>query len=280
MKEKEYYTIGELSKLYHLPISTLRYYHRCGLFEPEYCDPANGYRYYSRDQLYRLDVLGLLRVLEIPVADISELSTQPDFDNAILGYLDGHKSALQAQMDALQAKIDIVNSILTETDRKINFREEDEEITLRHLPARTLLLSEVNRQISDERAFRTYMQEMFGTPLTEPNLPLLIRGNGMTSSLEYLLRSGRVIYDGAYMEPDSPYGSGNWTEMRLPEGDCLTLRFPGNENARAAAYARMADYIRANGVETSDMMMEHMLWSGIMSSKKGSDVMELRVMLK
>ena len=45
MKEKEYYTIGELSKLYHLPISTLRYYHRCGLFEPEYCDPANGYRY-------------------------------------------------------------------------------------------------------------------------------------------------------------------------------------------------------------------------------------------
>ena len=252
MKEKEYYTIGELSKLYHLPISTLRYYHRCGLFAPEYCDPANGYRYYSRDQLYRLDVLGLLRVLEIPVADISELSTQPDFDNAIL----------------------------TETDLKINFREEGEEITLRHFPARTLLLSEVKRQVSDERAFRTYMQEMFGTPLTEPNLPLLIRGNGMTSSLEYLLRSGRVIYDGAYMEPDSPYGSGNWTEMRLPEGDCLTLRFPGNENARAAAYARMADYIRANGVETSDMMMEHMLWSGIMSSKKGSDVMELRVMLK
>lgn len=277
---KEYYTIGELSKIYHFPVSTLRYYHRCGLFEPEYRDPSNGYRYYSRDQLYKLDALCLLRVLDIPVADIVLMEAQPDFDAAILEYLTDHRTALEQQVQNMRERIQMIDSILSASEQTPSFLLEDPQITIRHFPARKLILKEASFQPSDEREIRIYMQQMFGTPLTEPELPTIISGNGLTSSLEYLLRSGRIIYDGVYMIPDGPFGRGNWTVMEQPECDCLTLRYLSDPERRKDAYARIAAYIKAHNVAAKDMMMEEMLWHGLMSTKKGSDVMELRVILE
>ena len=277
---KEFYTIGELSKIYHFPVSTLRYYHRCGLFEPEYRDPSNGYRYYGRDQLYKLDALCLLRVLDIPVADIAFMEAQPDFEAAILEYLKDHRVAMEQQVKILNERIQMVGSILSEAEKTSAFLLENQEITIRHFPAKSLLLKEAEFQPSDERDIRIYLQQMFGTPLTEPELPTNIRGNGLTSSLEYLLHSGRIIYDGVYMVPDGPFGKGNWTVMELPECDCLTLRYLSNAESRNEAYDRMAAYIKKHNVVARDMVMEEMLWRGLMSSKKGSDVMELRIILE
>jgi len=277
---KEYYTIGELSKIYHLPVSTLRYYHRCGLFEPEYREESNGYRYYGRDQLYLLDALGLLRVLDIPVADIAEFSAAPDFDQAVAAYLRKYRGVLEEQLNVVQSKLKLLDAMLEQGDRPVQLNADGEEITRRHFPARTLLLAEVEHQPSDEREFRIYLQEKFGTPLTEPNLPTTIRGNGMTSSLEYLLQSGDIIYDGVYMEPDGKYGRGEWTVLELPESDCLTLRFPGSAADRRNAYTRMAEYVHTHPVDARDIVMEEMLWRGMMPSQKGKDIMELRVMLK
>lgn len=277
---KEYYTIGELSKLYHFPVSTLRYYHRCGLFEPEYRDPTNGYRYYGRDQLYVLDALCLLRVLDIPVADIAMMEEQPDFEAAVLEYLTDHQSAMKHQVTMLQERIQMIDSILSAAHKTASFLLEDQQITIRRYPARTLLLKEAEFQPSDERDIRIYLQQFFGTPLTVPELPTVIQGNGLTSSLEYILRSGRIIYDGVYMVPDGPYGKGNWTVMEIPECDCLTLRYMSTAENRNEAYGRIAKYIKSHNVAAKDMVMEEMLWRGLMSSKKGSDVMELRVMLE
>lgn len=277
---KEYYTIGELSKLYHFPVSTLRYYHRCGLFEPEYRDPSNGYRYYGRDQLYKLDALCLLRVLDIPVADIALMEAQPDFEAAILEYLQDHRQTLEQQVKTMQERLQMIDSILSEADKTSAFLLEDQQITIRRFPAKTLLLKEAEFQPSDERDIRIYLQQMFGTPLTEPELPTVICGNGLTSSLGYLLHSGRIIYDGVYMVPDGPFGKGNWTAIELPECDCLTLRYLSDAASRSQAYERMAAYIRDHRVAARDMVMEEMLWRGLMSTQKGSDVMELRIMLE
>jgi len=277
---KEFYTIGELSKIYHFPVSTLRYYHRCGLFVPEYRDPSNGYRYYGRDQLYVLDMLCLLRVLDVPVADIAMMEEQPDLEAAVLESLTEHRRAMEQQLKTLQERLNMLDSILSEADKTAEYLLENQNITIRRIPARTLLLKEADFQPSDERDIRIYLQQMFGTPLTVPELPTVIRGNGLTSSLEYFLQSSRIIYDGVYMVPDGPFGKGNWTVMELPACDCLTLRYRSNTESRNEAYRRMADYIKDHRVAAKDMVMEEMLWRGIMSSKKGTDVMELRIMLE
>jgi DNA-binding transcriptional MerR regulator len=54
-------SIGAFSRRTRLPVSTLRYYHERGLLEPEYIEPASGYRYYGRDQAATAWLLGELR---------------------------------------------------------------------------------------------------------------------------------------------------------------------------------------------------------------------------
>lgn len=45
-KEKDYYTAGELAKLFHIPKQTMLYYDKMGILKPEFV-AENGYRYYS-----------------------------------------------------------------------------------------------------------------------------------------------------------------------------------------------------------------------------------------
>ena len=51
MAERELFQIGEVARMYHLSVGTLRHYERIGLLAPERTDPATDYRYYSARQL-------------------------------------------------------------------------------------------------------------------------------------------------------------------------------------------------------------------------------------
>ena len=46
MTKERYYTIGEIAKMYHLGVDTLRYYEEKGILEP--IRGQNGYRYFDR----------------------------------------------------------------------------------------------------------------------------------------------------------------------------------------------------------------------------------------
>ena len=50
-ESKEFYQIGEVSKICNISIKTLRYYDEIELLTPRKIDPDSNYRYYSNDQL-------------------------------------------------------------------------------------------------------------------------------------------------------------------------------------------------------------------------------------
>lgn len=54
MSDQELFRIGEVAKMCHMSVGTLRYYEQMGLLQPEYTDPATGYRYYSVRQFEQL----------------------------------------------------------------------------------------------------------------------------------------------------------------------------------------------------------------------------------
>lgn len=64
---KEFFSIGEVSKLFNVKISALRYYDEIGLLKPEYKDEQTNYRYYSTQQFERLDTIKYLRALGLPI---------------------------------------------------------------------------------------------------------------------------------------------------------------------------------------------------------------------
>jgi len=60
-------SIGEMHKLTGVGIKTLRYYEEIKLFQPTYTDPDSGYRYYSLDQVYLLEMIVFCTELNIPL---------------------------------------------------------------------------------------------------------------------------------------------------------------------------------------------------------------------
>ena len=79
------YKIGELSKLTGCSIETLRYYEREGLLPPP---PRgnNGYRYYPKDSVSRVNFILHAKGLGFSLTDIAELlSIQVDKDSATCG---------------------------------------------------------------------------------------------------------------------------------------------------------------------------------------------------
>lgn len=66
------HSISELARLAGVSARTLRHYDDLGLLTPARVS-ANGYRWYERPQLLRLQRILLLRELRIPLADVAEI---------------------------------------------------------------------------------------------------------------------------------------------------------------------------------------------------------------
>ena len=82
--------IGEFSRLTHLTIKSLRHYHEHGLLVPYAVDEASGYRRYSIDQVPDALLIGRLRALDMPLAEVRRVvdTTSPqERDAAIADHL-------------------------------------------------------------------------------------------------------------------------------------------------------------------------------------------------
>lgn len=68
-------SIGEVSKLKDVSVKALRYYERIGVFEPAHIDAHSGYRYYSLNQMFDLDVILTCVDLGVPLKELLNYRT-------------------------------------------------------------------------------------------------------------------------------------------------------------------------------------------------------------
>ena len=65
--------IGEFARLVDVPVKTLRYYDEIGLFKSDHIDEQTGYRFYSFEQLPRLNRLLALKDLGLSLSQIDHM---------------------------------------------------------------------------------------------------------------------------------------------------------------------------------------------------------------
>lgn len=88
------YLVKELAKVAGVSVRTLHHYDAIGLLKPASIG-ENGYRYYGREELLRLQQILFYRELEFSLEAISAVLDQPDFDRAAA--LKRHRKALSAR---------------------------------------------------------------------------------------------------------------------------------------------------------------------------------------
>lgn len=77
------FRVGEVSRIFSIPQSTLRYYDEIGLFQPKYTDQDNQYRYYTADQFVLLDTIIFLRKIGFSIQDIQRHMKNRTVENTL-----------------------------------------------------------------------------------------------------------------------------------------------------------------------------------------------------
>ncbi|WP_164917309.1 MULTISPECIES: MerR family transcriptional regulator [unclassified Clostridium] len=104
---EKYFSIGEISKLSNLSVQTLRHYDKLGLLKPSLAKD-NGYRYYSLEQFYKLDLIIFYRKLGLSLSEIKEIiSNKANIEDA-LGLLQNQEYEMDRQIKELQKQRNLI----------------------------------------------------------------------------------------------------------------------------------------------------------------------------
>ena len=99
MDRKNLFPIGEVSKLFHISVSSLRHYEHIGLLTPEYISSDSGYRYYGTEQFEVLNTIRYLRALDMPLAEIEDFLKNKDISRIEEKLLQQKHAVLKKQQE-------------------------------------------------------------------------------------------------------------------------------------------------------------------------------------
>jgi DNA-binding transcriptional MerR regulator len=130
------YAIGEISKLTGMPISTLRYYDTQGIYEPAMRSDESGYRYYTSEQFWHIELLTVCKEWNLSLESIKAIMNAKD-DFSAVEVLKTHKNNLKKQINALKK---ICNDIeWLDEQVKLTEKLDEQNIEIRHLGERNVI---------------------------------------------------------------------------------------------------------------------------------------------
>lgn len=105
------FSIKETAELVGVSIRTLHYYDEIGLLIPRK-DPKNGYRYYSEEDISRLEQILFFRELEFSLKEIAEIQAHPEYETSFV--LKKQGVLLRKKRDHLDCLIGMIDEMLQE----------------------------------------------------------------------------------------------------------------------------------------------------------------------
>jgi DNA-binding transcriptional MerR regulator len=201
------YTVKALAKLSGVSVRALHHYDQIGLLRPA-CVGANGYRYYGREELLRLQQILFHRELEFPLDAIAQILARSDFDRL---------AALRRHHATLAAKAARYRRLLKTLDATLAALEGDSDMDEKKL----------YRGFSPEKQaeFEGWMVERYGEPVRA-----------------YIDQSKTVM--GGWSEADKDAFSAEFAGIERELGRALAAGVPADNAAVQAIMKRHHDWVR------------------------------------
>lgn len=233
---KKFCKIGEMSKLYNISTDILRYYDKIGLLSPDYIG-ENGYRYYSKKQIWKLNNIRNLRNIGVSLEDIKEFLDERNINSA--------GGIIEYQLEKIEDKIKELTELKEELLSKLDnieffktFKDFDKPI-LKYIPKRKFLRSKGNFKKDWEIDFELKILNS----KTEYKSDFILTNNemGATISKENFLKGEYDTYSETFIINDE---KGEIME----EGNFLTIVFKGSYSEKYKYYEILKKYILENNL--------------------------------
>jgi effector-binding domain-containing protein len=265
------FRIGEFSKLSQVPVKTLRYYDEIGLLRPAKVDDFTGYRYYSADQLPRLNRILALKDLDLSLAQIGELLDGDLPAEQMRGMLRLKQAEVRGRVKEEQARLARVEWRLRQIEQE--GKMSDQEVVVKKVAA--MKIASVRGVIPSYGEVGKLYGEIFkyvGRHRARPGGPAF-----------------SIYYDEGFRESDVDVEAAVPLSKDIPDGDRVKVRelsgveemactvHKGSYDTFAEPYNRLLTWIEANGYRVCGPNREVYIKGPGLLTKPANYVTELQV---
>lgn len=236
---KDYYKIGEISKIYGIGPDSLRYYEEIGVLKPLRDD--NGYRMYSMQDIWRLNVIKDLRNLDFSMKKIKEY-----LDNRTL---ESTKQMLNDQIKLLEKKIDELKRSQKSMSYRLKSIDDISRFSKFNIIEVTFIESRKVLQLNGKVSRDEEVDFLIRKLQKEYEDRLYLFGNkniGAVLSMEQVKNNIYNQYESVFFLLDSDDPNYN---MMLNEGYYITLTYKGSYEQSRAFIPQMIEFIEDSGYE-------------------------------
>lgn len=236
---KEYYKIGEISKIYGIGRDSLMYYEEIGILKP--FRDKNGYRMYSISDIWRLNLIKELRSLNFSMKKIKEylddrnIETTNKILNEEINLIDEKIRELVNYRESINKRLDSINNVIN--DSNIN------EIKVEYINKRKAL--KLNADIKKDEDVDFLIQKL----QKEYEDRFNILGNNNIGAVFNLEKINQGIFNEfksvfCFLE-DNEY----IYNIIVDEGYYVTLTYKGSYKNNKEYINKMLDFINTNKYE-------------------------------
>lgn len=244
---KKYYSIGEIAKIYNISVDTLRYYEKIGLLKPA-LKRESGYRYYSNEQIWKLNNIRNLRALGVSLTNIMGFLKSRNIDSTekilnsqliiIERELNKFKK-LKKEVLIKKANLEFFkNNVIFETPRLIN-------ISKRHI-------IKSKGKIKDSGDIDFKMKLLSIKTVSENDFLFIENEFGGTLSVENFKNSKYDTYEDIFIISNNSIENAEF----IPSGEYISFFYRGDYSKNHEYYSKIKDFINSQNLEIRDNIFE------------------------
>lgn len=259
---KQFYKIGEISKLYQIGPDSLRYYEKLGLLTP--ARGENDYRLYGLNDLWRLNVIRDLRRLGFSMEKIQEYMSDRSVNST--------QNLFIEELNIIDEHIKILSDLKENVEERLNTLTESQNQPLGEIRIKTFPVRHCHKNLKpfhndEEMDFLT--KQLLNMDVSNP----YIIGNnriGSFLSLENALEKNYLDYSGAFIIDK------NGPDI-LDAGNYLSVSFSGDSHQYQTYFPRLLDYAHKHNLRLRGPILE-LLWVDIhQASDPDEHITELQI---
>lgn len=212
---KNYFSIGEAAKAVHTTSETLRHYDRIGLVKPSKKDEWTNYRYYTEQDIVRLNTVRALQLMGLPLQEIKKVLEYDDLEK-IVEFLAKAEKKADEKIAALQYSKSKIQAAKADYERKLQGQQKYSGAFLKDIPERVILLSDTLEAPTLENLWN-YLSHFYDkvTPALKEqfyfeDLAGIYTQNGISRLFAVCIRYTEI--DGLKVLPKGKYLCANCTE--------------------------------------------------------------------
>lgn len=221
------FKIGDFSKLSFVTVKTLRYYDEIGLLKPVKVDRFTGYRYYSAEQLPRLNYIAALKKMGLSLEEITVLINNDLSPTQVRDIFILKKAELQQRVNEERQRLEQVENLLSQIEKEGTMPEY--QVVIKKVEPQ--IIASIRDVLPNYGAIGQLYGEIFGylgsQGITVPAGPTLF-----------------ICYDTEYKESDVDVEAGVPVGKTIPDsGRVKVYELPGMEQAACTVYTGPYDTI-------------------------------------